>query len=512
MACATITPYRQFEKGMSYVVYSRDTYMTTSSDESLEALAETGVNWVALIVTWYQQTYRDSSIGPDPVMTPTDESVVHAVETIHRLGMEVMLKPHVDPFDEHWRGEIEPNDVETWFGNYRAFIVHYAELAQAHDVEMFCVGTELNSMTERQYDAYWVSIIGDVRRVFGGEVTYAANWWPDSAWRDLGFLKELNYLGIDTYFPLTDKSDPTVPELEQPWQNWVSRMEAWQMITGTRIVLTEIGYRDLKGANMHPWDWQAEGPEDQQEQADCYEATFRVLWGMPWLQGMFWWAWTPYNSTADYTPWGKLAEEVLRAWYAKPYVPKATPPEAVPALVSIQSAESAITAAIREGRTRGLDQARDSLSQAVSAYYNGDFIHSELLAKAAVSIADASISQKTFDEASSVVNQALAALNSLQNTTLSSKDAVHLEQQAETEYALALQALNSNEPELAKDHANRVTAFVEEAYAVQYNYQQSQEALIRQEQRRCELVEIALVGLVASALIALVTVRVRRRR
>ena len=149
MVCATITPYRQFQKGMSYVVYSRDTYMTTGSDESLEALAETGVNWVALIVTWYQQTYRDTSIDPDPVMTPTDESVVHAVETIHRLGMEVMLKPHVDPSDGHWRGEIEPKNVEMWFGNYGAFIVHYAELAQAHDVEMFCVGTELNSMTER---------------------------------------------------------------------------------------------------------------------------------------------------------------------------------------------------------------------------------------------------------------------------------------------------------------------------------------------------------------------------
>lgn len=388
MTSATITPYRQFQKGMSYVVYSRDAYTTTDSDESLEALAKTGVNWVALIVTWYQQTYRGNSIDPDPAMTPTDESVVHAVETIHRLGMKVMLKPHVDPSDEHWRGEIQPTDVETWFGNYRAFIVHYAELARAHDVEMFCVGTELNSVTEKQYTAYWVSIIGDIRRIFGAEVTYAANWWPDSAWQDLGFLKELDYLGIDTYFPLTDKSDPTVPELMKSWQSWASRMEEWQRMTGTRIVLTEIGYRDLNGASMRPWDWRAKGPEDQQEQADCYEATFGVLWGIPWLQGMFWWAWTPYKSTADYTPWGKLAEEVLRAWYAKPYVPTATP--------------------------------------------------------------------------------------------------------------------HSNESELTKAHVNKATAFVR-------NCQETQEALISQEQRY-EPVQIAFMGVVAAALIALVTVRVRRRR
>jgi hypothetical protein len=473
VAGATVTPYRQFQKGMSYVVYANDAYSTTGSDESLEALAETGANWVALIVTRYQQTYRDASIYPDPLMTPTDESVIHAVETIHRLGIKVMLKPHVDTLDEHWRGEIEPKDTETWFENYRAFIVHYAKLAQAHDVETLCVGTELNLMTKKQYTEHWVSIIEDVRRVFGGEVTYAANWWPDSAWQDLGFLKELDYLGVDACFPLTDKSDPSVSELRNPWQNWISHMEAWQRINGTRIVITEIGYRDLKGTNMRPWDWRAEGPEDQQEQADCYEATFGILWGVPWLQGMFWWAWTPYKSTADYTPWGKLAEEVLHTWYAKPYVPKGTPPEAVPALVSIQRAESAITTAIREGRTGGLDRARDSLSQAVSAYDKGDFIYSEPLAKDAASIADASVSQKKFAEASSVVNHALVALISLQNTTVSSEEAVQLEQQAETEYALALQALNSNELELAKAHASRATALVDEAYTAQHNYQQT---------------------------------------
>jgi hypothetical protein len=340
LASSMVTPYRQFQKGMSYVVYSRGTYMTTASDESLEALAKTGVNWVALIVTWYQQTYRDASISPGASLTPTDESVIHAVETIHRLGMKVMLKPHVDTLDEHWRGEIEPKDAMTWFESYRGFIVHYAELAQAHDVETLCIGTELNSMTNDQYTEEWVSIIGNVRRVFGGEVTYAANWWPDSAWQDLRFLQDLDYLGIDAYFPLTNRSSPTVSELEGAWQGWVSHIGAWQRMTGTGIVITEIGYRDLLGTSMRPWDWRAKGSEDQVEQADCYEAAFRVLWGIPWLRGLFWWAWTPYKSMTDYTPWGKLAEEVLRSWYAKPYVPTGTSPEALPALVSIQSAEN----------------------------------------------------------------------------------------------------------------------------------------------------------------------------
>lgn len=511
VASAMPTQYRQFRKGMTYAAWWHDTYATEGSDRSLEALAETGTNWVALIVTWYQNTYLDTSMIPDPSKTPTDDSVTHAIEIIHRLGMKVMLKPHIDLFDEHWRGEIEPKDVKAWFESYRTFIVHYAELAQAHHVEMFSAGTELNTMTQKRYAAYWLSIIEDVRRVFGGEVTYAANWWPDSAWQDFGFLKELDYVGIDAYFPLTSKSDPTVSELEEPWQRWRSHIEAWQKITNAKIILTEIGYRDLKGANIRPWDWQAEGVEDQQEQADCYEATLAVLWGKPWLQGLFWWAWTPYQLPRDYTPWSKLAEGTLRLWYAKPYIPQGTPLDAVPALVAIQRAENASATAIREGRTRGLDQARDLLSRAVDAYNKGDFVHSESLAENAVSVADTAVSQRMYDEAASLVNDALEKLNSLHNATFQSADAMQLGQQAEAEYASALKALNRNEFELAKAHANNATALVDEAFSTEHDYQ-TEQALLRQEQRRYGFIQIALVGVVASALIALVAVAARRRK
>jgi len=499
--------YRQFQRGMTYASWWHDTYATEESDRSLEALADTGTNWVALIVTWYQNTYRDTSMISDLSKTPTDDSVTHAIETIHRLGMKVMLKPHIDLFDGHWRGEIEPRDVKAWFDSYRAFIVHYAELAQAGDVEMFCVGTELNSMTLERYAAYWLPIIEDVRRVFWREVTYAANWWPNSAWQDFGFLKQLDYVGIDAYFPLTDKSDPTVSELEKPWQRWISQIEAWQSVTKARIILTEIGYRDLKGANIRPWDWQAEGSEDQQEQADCYEATLAILWGKPWLQGIFWWAWTPYQQSRDYTPWGKLAEGVLRVWYAKPYVPQGTPAEAVSALVAIQTAENATTTAIREGRTRGLDQAKDLLSQAVNAYNKGDFVHSESLAKNAVSVADTSVSQKMYDEAASVLNYALQKLDSLRNATFQSTDSTQLKQQAEAEYTSALEALNNNEFELAKAHANNATALVDKAFSTEHKYQ-TQQALLR-EQKQYEIAIAALAGL---AVIALFAVAARRRK
>jgi hypothetical protein len=71
--------------------------------------------------------------------------------------------------------------------------------------------------------------------------------------------------------------------------------------------------------NKHP----VTPPADPQEQADCYQAALEVLWGKPWLRGIFWWQWfTNPNEIAmigdpekSESPRGKPAEEVLKKFY-----------------------------------------------------------------------------------------------------------------------------------------------------------------------------------------------------
>lgn len=401
---------------MTYITYSPDAYATVESDTSLEALASTGANWVALIVTWYQNTtYRDSSVMPDRMMTPTDDSLIHAIRTIHRLGMKVMLKPHIGLYEsEHWRGEIEPTDEKAWFDSYQAFITHYAELAQGNGVEMFSIGTELDSMTQQKYTAYWLAMIDDIRQIYGGELTYAASRSSDTAWRDFGFWEELDYIGIDAYFPLTNKTNPTVAELEEGWQKWIALIEARQGMIKKQIIFTEIGYRDIDGTNILPGDWQSEGKENQQEQANCYEAALESLWGKPWLQGIYWFSWSLVQTPRSYTPWGKVAETTLRAWYSKPFVPTGTPSDAAEALVGIQEAESAITRAHRENRTGGLGEAQSTLANATAAYDLGGFSQSETLAISAKKMADNAVNQqqiqRQFETATTLSAAAVAAL------------------------------------------------------------------------------------------------------
>ena len=312
-------PFRPvFQKGMQYTGWSRDAYNTSWSDESLGLMRDLGVEWVGINVFWYQTSIYTSDIHADPELTPSNESVVHAIQTAHQLGMKVMLKPMVDPMDGNWRGVIIP--TEQWFEAYKRFIFFFAEFAEENDVEMFSIGCELVSTIS--FTEKWAEIIEGVRERYHGPIVYCANW-PN--YKLIEWWELVDYVGIDAYFPLTNKTDPTLQELKDAWNRIADDIGEWQATIGKPIIFPEIGYRSLDGANMEPWNWKATGAVDLQEQADCYEAAFQALWNRSWFYGMYWWSWEADPSVGGsgdngYTPHGKPAEDVIADWYGRPRI------------------------------------------------------------------------------------------------------------------------------------------------------------------------------------------------
>jgi hypothetical protein len=313
-----------FQKGLNYTAWAREQLSTPESDHSLKKLAATGANWVAIVVFGYQQTYTSNTVTRDPSRTPADEELVHAIATAHDLGLKVMLKPHVDLRDDrdHWRGNIgeaftSEAQWRAWFESYSAFINHYAKLAQTHSVDQFCVGTELVGTSHREAD--WRKVVAGVRERFAGPITYAGNHGTEDvgiAWWDA-----VDFIGIDAYYVLTDKTDPTLDELKAAWvdMGYVETMAGLAEKYDRPVLITEIGYRSADGTIKTPWDWD-DLPLDLQEQADAYQAAMDVMWGQPWLAGIYWWNWevNPQKGGLEdkgYSPHGKPAEDVLRVYY-----------------------------------------------------------------------------------------------------------------------------------------------------------------------------------------------------
>lgn len=310
-------------RGISFAAWWHGDYSIPEADRSLELLAQTGAEWVALIVTCYQENIYSTEIKClTDSRTPTDDDLRHVIQVAKHLGLKVLLKPHLDLSNDptHWRGEISfarEEDWQAWFASYGLFIRHYAQLAQAEGVEMLSVGVELEGTTIREAD--WRKIISQVRELYSGSLVYAANHGGEEV--RIKFWDALDYIGVDAYYPLTAKMDPTLEELEAAWKPHLSQLQSLSTHWGRSIIFTEIGYRSLDGANRAPWDWQAQGPVDLEEQADCYLAFFRTFWGQhDWFHGVFWWVWSTDPDQGGpqdtgYTPHGKPAEAILREFF-----------------------------------------------------------------------------------------------------------------------------------------------------------------------------------------------------
>ena len=320
-----ITPYgpRTFQKGIAFTGYGRHSYEGEGPLVSLRELKETNATWISVLVTGYQPTTASTAIDRTGTGTPTDDSVRRVIQEAHVLGLKVMLKPHVDLWAEpnRWRGQIglgfSEGDWPVWFASYREFILHYARMAFETSCELFSVGCELNGTVDQVGE--WRATIEQVRQVYRGPLIYADDQVenaPDAVtWWDA-----LDYIGQDAYPTLSQMPRPTISDLCEGWVAYREKLWGLSQKWGKPVVITEIGYRSVKGGAQNPWDWQRTGPVDLTVQRKAYEAALRMVAGVNFIAGMYWWQWSPDpndggpNDTG-YSPHGKPAEASLRTRY-----------------------------------------------------------------------------------------------------------------------------------------------------------------------------------------------------
>jgi len=314
-----------FQRGMSYATYANmsfpNQYASILSDESLRRMKNVGVEWVAINVIWYQENPTTTHIYPNTsTYSPTNESLVHAIETCHELGMKVMLKPMIDCENGSWRGYINPNP--GWFGNYTHFISFFAELAEQHNVEMFCIGCELMNTASHEKD--WRNVIESVKTNYAGPITYASTW---GMYKWIEWWDAVDYIGINAWFNMTQQYDPTLLELKQACISHLDEIETWWLglneSVQNPIIFTEIGYQSVNGTNREPWNYRLmySNSLDLQEQTECYEVAFQTLWNRSWFYGVYWWYWQTNpdgggSNNTDYTPQNKPAQGVITHWYS----------------------------------------------------------------------------------------------------------------------------------------------------------------------------------------------------
>ena len=320
-------------KGMTFVgdKYCPDVnYTDDLAALSMRKLANTGANWVAIVVTEYQDKTNSSEIYPlhdkfkyndyFTFKTETIEGIKRMILTAKTNGMKVMLKPHIDLTEENallWRGDIGKNmnttTVQKWFQSYEKFIIKYAKLAENLNVEMFSVSCELITMS--QYDSYWRDIVRKIRSVYRGILTDSANHEGEEynkTWWDV-----LDYIGVDAYYLsiFTKEYRFNLSTIETIFDNHINKLRNLSATYKKDVIITEIGFCSgncKRNETITPYDHFL--------QAEFYHWFYKSFAKEKFIKGFFWWAWNsdPYYGGKEdscISPQYKISEMVIRDLY-----------------------------------------------------------------------------------------------------------------------------------------------------------------------------------------------------
>lgn len=97
---------------------------------------------------------------------------------------------------------------------------------------------------------YWSTLIDTLRKEYHGKLTYAANW---DDYSPVPFWKELDYIGVDAYFPLAAGKTPAVNTIKKGLGKYMKELEQISRQYDKPILFTEYGYRNVDNTTGEPW-------------------------------------------------------------------------------------------------------------------------------------------------------------------------------------------------------------------------------------------------------------------
>lgn len=288
----------------------------------MEEITAIGANYISVIPIAYTRPGKPSvryDIHDWQWWGERPEGVRETIDLANASNINVLLKPQVY-VPGSWPGGLDfssDEDWKKWEQAYRDYILPMAKIAEAKGVKVFCIGTEFK-ISSQQREQFWRDLIKEIRALYSGKLTYAANW---DEYKYINFWDELDYIGIDAYFPLNDATTPKIDDLIKAWEKPVAEIEQVQQKFKKPVIFTEYGYMSVDGCAGKVWEIEPKIHSmsiNQQAQSNAIEALHQVFFKKDYWAGGFIWKWFPEGQghegypAKDYTPQDKLAAKTLK--------------------------------------------------------------------------------------------------------------------------------------------------------------------------------------------------------
>ncbi|MBQ4802884.1 glycoside hydrolase [Aquimarina sp. MMG015] len=275
--------------GVSFVASPKEI-----NETNIDPVVKVNANWAAVMPFGFVKNLKEPSVVFNTERQWWGERADGAERTIELLnqkGIKVMLKPQIWVWRGEFTGNISMDSEEDWKtleSSYEGFIMLYAKLAQKLNVPILCIGTELHTFVQKRPE-YWKQLIQKVRSVYEGRLTYAENW---DQFANAPFWNQLDYIGVDAYFPVSESKTPSVEEMREGWQKHKNKIIALQRTIEKPVLFTEFGYRSIHYTGKEPWaSDRVKGNVDLKAQNNALTALYEEFWKEQWFAGGFLWKW-----------------------------------------------------------------------------------------------------------------------------------------------------------------------------------------------------------------------------
>ena len=242
------------------------------------------------------------------------EGIRTAIDHAKGKGLKIMLKPQL------WghgifTGDIQFQNDSLWTvfeESYSNFLLQMANIAEEKNVDLFCIGTELATFVNLR-PQYWRKLIIAIKDIYKGKLTYAENW---DSFSKVPFWESLDYIGVDAYFPLSQKNHPSVQELNTGWKIWIKKLRNLAEQKEKSILFTEWGYRSSISNALAPWEHGERKEVSVKNQLNAYKSYYQSVYNQDWFSGGFLWKWFPNfkegQSKDGFTPQHKSSAKFLK--------------------------------------------------------------------------------------------------------------------------------------------------------------------------------------------------------
>ncbi len=321
---------------------------------ALQNIQALGSNWVILTPSWTYTRINplifSEQPGKDAFWSDTATSMTQA----RALNLNVALFPQprfATNANDFWKSAPrDPNWWNSWFDHYRAFVIHYADLASLAGAQGLIIGGDwiipalpagtladgTPSGVPTDAEARWKSVIAEVRQHFHGNVIFALPYDTGVVDAPVSILQDADAVYLLWFAKLSDQPNPNKADLLN---------EAGRLLdTNVSPIQVQVNKPFVIGLSYPSSTYSATGcipngssgclywtalnrPNsdlstvnlDLQQQVDIYDAVFNALNARSWVSGLISRGYFAPVALQDKSAsiHGKPASDLLWYWFPR---------------------------------------------------------------------------------------------------------------------------------------------------------------------------------------------------